>query len=78
MTHTTVTEEKSELDYYLDEPMDKSTNFNILDWWKANSANYLVILKMTYDILAIPVFIWSLLIPHLTLKGEYLTSVAVI
>ena len=33
--------------------MDKSINFNILNWWKINSAKYPIISIMARDILAI-------------------------
>ena len=57
MTQKIALEKKSELDYYFEELRDKSINFNILNWWKVNSAKYPVILIMAHDILAILVFI---------------------
>eukprot|EP00268_Persea_americana_P017080 TRINITY_DN1817_c0_g1_i5.p3 TRINITY_DN1817_c0_g1~~TRINITY_DN1817_c0_g1_i5.p3 ORF type:complete len:115 (+),score=11.60 TRINITY_DN1817_c0_g1_i5:1383-1727(+) len=53
MTQVVVVEGKSELDSYLEELRDKSISFNILDWWKVNSAKYPVISRMACDILAI-------------------------
>ena len=55
MTQTIALEKKSELDYYFEELRDKSINFNILNWWKVNSAKYPVISIMARDILAISV-----------------------
>ena len=50
--------EKSELDYYLDEaPVDSRTctKFDVLDYWKANSARFPCLSKMACDILSIPI-----------------------
>ena len=50
--------EKSELDYYLDEATVDSrtcTKFDVLDYWKANSARFPCLSKMACDILSIPI-----------------------
>ncbi|XP_077234500.1 zinc finger BED domain-containing protein RICESLEEPER 2-like [Tasmannia lanceolata] len=46
---------KSELDQYLDEPiLPRDQEFDILNWWKLNTAKYNMLSKMARDILAIP------------------------
>ena len=48
--------EKSELDYYLDEaPVDSRTctKFDVLDYWKANSARFPCLSKIVCDIICI-------------------------
>nr|XP_019703385.2 zinc finger BED domain-containing protein RICESLEEPER 1-like [Elaeis guineensis] len=46
---------KSELEKYLEEAVfPRKDNFDILNWWKMNSAQYLTLAKMARDILAIP------------------------
>ena len=50
--------EKSELDYYLgEEPLSSTTctKFDVLDFWKANSARFPCLSKMACDILSIPI-----------------------
>ncbi|KAJ6826194.1 zinc finger BED domain-containing protein RICESLEEPER 2-like [Iris pallida] len=50
--------QKSDLDLYLDEAVDRTNNlddnFNILAWWKFYAAKYPVLSTMACDILAIP------------------------
>jgi len=46
---------KSELDAYLEEePMENSTTFDVLAWWKSKSEKYPVLSAMARDFLAIP------------------------
>uniref|UniRef100_A0ACD6AFF9 Uncharacterized protein n=1 Tax=Avena sativa TaxID=4498 RepID=A0ACD6AFF9_AVESA len=45
----------SELDaYWLKPPIARTDNFDILDWWKANSGEYPILASMARDALAIP------------------------
>jgi hypothetical protein len=52
---------KPELDVYLEENLHRSKTpgneeeFDILQWWKANSSKFPVLSRMAHDILAIPV-----------------------
>jgi hAT family C-terminal dimerisation region len=49
---------KSELDQYLDDPLDETSlddDFDILAWWKLKSQTYPVMAKLTRDILAVPI-----------------------
>ncbi|KAL2542598.1 Zinc finger BED domain-containing protein DAYSLEEPER [Abeliophyllum distichum] len=47
---------KSELDLYLEEPvLPWSNDFDLLNWWKANSSKYKTLQKLARDILAIPI-----------------------
>ncbi|KAL5580764.1 hypothetical protein UlMin_013206 [Ulmus minor] len=47
---------KSELDKYLEEPvMSRSTEFDILIWWKTNGIKYPLLSSIAREILAIPV-----------------------
>ena len=46
---------KTELELYLEESLfPRSESFNILDWWKANSAKHPTLAKIARDILAVP------------------------
>ncbi|CAL5393544.1 unnamed protein product [Camellia sinensis] len=46
---------KSELDWYLEEPvLPWSDHFNILKWWRAASPKYPVLSRMARDLLSIP------------------------
>jgi hypothetical protein len=50
------TNSKTELDKYLAEDTEEnSVDFDILSWWKCNSARFPVLSKLTRDILAIPI-----------------------
>jgi hAT family C-terminal dimerisation region len=49
---------KSELDQYLDDPLDETSlddDFDILAWWKLKSQTYPVMAKLTRDILDVPI-----------------------
>jgi hypothetical protein len=47
---------RSELDKYLAEDVEEqSPDFDILSWWKCNSARFPVLSKLARDILAIPI-----------------------
>jgi hypothetical protein len=47
---------KSEIDqYYLEDVEQRSSNFDILNWWKVNSTKFLILSKIAWDVLAIPV-----------------------
>ena len=47
--------QKSEIEQYLEEPVfPRKENFNILEWWKANSPKFPIIGKIARDILAVP------------------------
>jgi hypothetical protein len=49
---------KSEIDqYYLEDVEKRSPNFDILNWWKVNSAKFPILSKIARDVLAIPVTI---------------------
>lgn len=51
--------QKVEIDEYLDDHvLPRKENFNILQWWKANSPKYPIIIKMAHDILSIPITIF--------------------
>ncbi|CAN6579011.1 unnamed protein product [Malus baccata var. baccata] len=48
--------EKSELDHYLDEAvLPRTSDFDILGWWKSNGTKYPILSALAKDILAIPV-----------------------
>lgn len=50
------TNTRTELDKYLAEDTEElSSDFDILSWWKANSARFSVLSKLARDILAIPI-----------------------
>ena len=50
------TNSKTELDKYLAEDIEEqSSDFDILSWWKCNSARFPVLSKLARDILAIPI-----------------------
>ena len=50
-----IAHKKSELEEYLEEPLfPRTENFNILNWWKINSAKLPTLAKMARDILAVP------------------------
>ena len=45
----------TELDRYLDEnPIPRSKDFNILQWWRGNSSKYSILARIACDVLAIP------------------------
>jgi hypothetical protein len=45
----------SELDaYWLKSPIARIDNFDILDWWKANSTEYPILDSMSRDVLVVP------------------------
>ena len=51
---------KSDLDVYLEEGVflcsdDSDSNFDALEWWKANNLKFRILLKMASDILSIPI-----------------------
>jgi hAT family C-terminal dimerisation region len=49
---------KSELDEYLNEPLDNASlddEFDILSWWKLKAPRYIVLAWLTRDILAVPI-----------------------
>ena len=47
---------KSELEKFLvDDCEEDNDDFNILDWWKANSTKYRILFLIARDVLAIPV-----------------------
>ncbi|KAK3211882.1 hypothetical protein Dsin_016588 [Dipteronia sinensis] len=47
---------KTELEYYLEEPViPRVENFDILTWWKVNASKYPILHCIARDILAIPV-----------------------
>ncbi|TXG48552.1 hypothetical protein EZV62_024427 [Acer yangbiense] len=47
---------KTELEYYLEEPViPRVENFDILTWWKVNASKYPTLHCIARDILAIPV-----------------------
>jgi hypothetical protein len=51
---------KSELEMYLEEGVyipNKNIEFNVLDWWKANTLKYNVLSKVAKDILSTPITI---------------------
>ena len=55
-----ILQSKSELDIYLEEKLHPSKSsgeddFEVLQWWKANSSKFQVLSKMTSDVLTIPV-----------------------
>jgi len=53
---------RNEVDSYSEEnlpPPMLDTKFNILDWWKTNATRYPLLSKLSRDILAIPVSIFS-------------------
>ena len=56
--HSTIRESgvKSELDYYLDEPvLPRISDFDVLGWWKTNRIKYPTLQKIVRDIYAIPI-----------------------
>ena len=56
--HSTIRESgvKSELDYYLDEPvLPRISDFDVLGWWKTNGIKYPTLQKIVRDIYAIPI-----------------------
>lgn len=47
---------KNEVELYLTEPLEKkSSNIDILNWWKVNSTKYPTLGRMARDILAMPI-----------------------
>ena len=49
---------RSEIDTYLEKPvLPRSSDFDILAWWKANSRKYPILQTIARDILAIPISI---------------------
>ncbi|CAL1414659.1 unnamed protein product [Linum trigynum] len=53
---TTSHQLKSEMDQYLDENLEgRSSNFDLLEWWKQKRSKYPTLSKMARDILSIPV-----------------------
>ncbi|KAL2533125.1 Zinc finger BED domain-containing protein DAYSLEEPER [Abeliophyllum distichum] len=47
---------ETQLDLYLEEPvLPRSSDFDLLNWWKANSSKYNILQKLARDILAIPI-----------------------
>jgi hypothetical protein len=47
---------KSEIDqYYLEDVESPSANFEILNWWKVNLTKFLILSKIAWDVLVIPV-----------------------
>ena len=47
---------RTELDTYLDEPLlHRTTDFDIINWWKVGGAKYPTLQKIARDILPIPV-----------------------
>ena len=47
---------KSELDYYLDEPvLPRISDFDVLGWWKTNGIKYPTLQKIVRDIYVIPI-----------------------
>ena len=47
---------RSEIDTYLEEPvLPRSSDFDILSWWKGNSSKYPILQTIARDILAIPI-----------------------
>ncbi|KAF7147431.1 hypothetical protein RHSIM_Rhsim03G0207300 [Rhododendron simsii] len=52
----TIDTAKLELDYYLSEAvLQKSTGFDVLNWWKSHQPKYPILQAMARDLLAIPV-----------------------
>ncbi|CAN6696665.1 unnamed protein product [Malus baccata var. baccata] len=50
--------EKSELDHYLDEAvLPRTSDFDILGWWKSNGTKYPILSALARDILAIPLLV---------------------
>ncbi|XP_049400057.1 zinc finger BED domain-containing protein RICESLEEPER 1-like [Solanum stenotomum] len=47
-------DDKSDLDKYLEDDVEKIKDFNILTWWKASSERYPIVSRIARDILAIP------------------------
>ena len=53
---TNVDARRSEIDTYLEEPvLPRSSDFDILAWWKANSSKYPILQTIARDILVIPI-----------------------
>ncbi|XBH62671.1 hypothetical protein VPH35_116838 [Triticum aestivum] len=47
---------RTELDMYLDEPLiHRTTDFDIINWWKVGGAKYPTLQKIAHDILPIPI-----------------------
>ena len=46
-------ETKSKIGKYLLDNLEKLKSYDILDWWKLNASNYLILSKITRDIFAI-------------------------
>ncbi|XP_042432585.1 zinc finger BED domain-containing protein RICESLEEPER 2-like [Zingiber officinale] len=56
MDSNTSTEHKSDLDYYLEESLlPRTSEFDILCWWKTNGIKYPILHDIAKDVLAIPV-----------------------
>ncbi|KAH0670686.1 hypothetical protein KY290_026085 [Solanum tuberosum] len=47
-------DDKSDLDKYLEDDVEKIKYFNILTWWKASSERYPVVSRIARDMPAIP------------------------
>jgi hAT family C-terminal dimerisation region len=51
---------KSKLDEYLADALDETSlddDFDILAWWKLKAPKYLILVRLTRNILAVPIFI---------------------
>ncbi|XP_047260023.1 zinc finger BED domain-containing protein RICESLEEPER 2 [Capsicum annuum] len=47
-------DDKSDLDKYMKDDMEKIKDFNILNWWKASSKRYTIVSRIARDVLVIP------------------------
>ncbi|XP_074557014.1 zinc finger BED domain-containing protein RICESLEEPER 2-like [Curcuma longa] len=55
-SNTSIEHEKSDLDYYLEESLlPRTSEFDILCWWKTNGIKYPILHDIAKDVLAIPV-----------------------
>ncbi|KAM3325636.1 hypothetical protein P3S67_000761 [Capsicum chacoense] len=48
-------DDKSDLDNYLKDDVEKTKDFNILTWWKASSKKYPIVSRIARDVLPIPI-----------------------
>ncbi|CAN1750165.1 Putative AC transposase [Linum perenne] len=56
VTSSSSTTMKSELDICLEAALEeRTTNFNVIDWWRNNRSSYKILSRMATEIMAIPI-----------------------
>ncbi|CAN1159362.1 Putative AC transposase [Linum perenne] len=56
VTSSASTTMKSELNIYLEAALEeRTTNFNVIDWWRNNRSSYKILSQMATEIMTIPI-----------------------